>query len=528
MPILSWRDASGAPREAQFEEEVSIGRDVGEAPQQGVIALADPRVSRVHARIEKTFRGFELSDAGSRNGTRINGSPLQGYHVMQDGDVVGVGGTMVTYRAQRVRGVTIVGEDMHTTGISRLAQRSGTTGFMRAEEITSVDELRRDYERLRIAHELSMAISSEVSLQEILDRVLREAIAMFRAERGLILLHNAMNGEFEPACVRTSNGISDDQEIQVSRTILREVIDERTAVISSDATVDSRFHAAHSIVMQGIKSTMSVPLLSDDELVGVLHLDSSIKSTIFTEKDLQLLSSFALQAARAIRYSQLVEQKEEETVTRDRLSRLLPASIVDQVLSGNADLVRGGDVRDATVLFCDIRGFTSMSEKASPEQVVEVLNEYFELMVEQVFAFDGALDKFIGDEIMAVWGAHVPLEDHAHKAVQAAIGMQRAIWKLNDLRIKRGQSPIQAGVGINSGELVAGYMGSSRAMNYTVIGDAVNIAARLCSAAAADEIVISGEVARRLQGRVPIEALPHRPLKGKSEVVELYRVMRHG
>lgn len=527
MPILSWRDAAGAPRETQFEDEVSIGRDVGEPPQPGVIALADPRVSRHHARVEKTFRGYELSDAGSRNGTRINGAPLQGYHVMHDGDVIGVGGTMVTYRAERVRGVTIVGEDVTASGISRLVQRSGKTGFLRAEEITSIDELRRDYERLRIAHELSMAISSEVSLQQILERVLREAIAMFRAERGLILLHNAMNGEFEPACVRTNNGASEDQEIKVSRTILREVIDERTAVISSDAMVDSRFNAAHSIVMQGIKSTMSVPLLADDELLGVLHLDSSIKSTIFTEKDLQLLSSFAMQAARAIRYSQLVEQKEEETVTRDRLSRLLPASIVDQVLSGNADLVRGGDVRDATVLFCDIRGFTSMSEQAAPQQVVEILNEYFELMVEQVFAFDGALDKFIGDEIMAVWGAHVPLEDHAYKAVQAAVGMQKAIASLNALRERRGQPAIQAGVGINSGELVAGYMGSSRAMNYTVIGDIVNVAARLCSAAAPDEIVISGKVAERLSGRVPIEALPHRPLKGKSEVVELFRVMRH-
>ena len=530
MPLLSYREPDGRMVEVEFRDNLNIGRFTGEpsAPERGELRLQDPMISGRHARIERTFRGLEFFDCGSRNGSRVNGQRLEGYHVLAEGDVLGVGSTMLTYRESRKHGVTFVYEGGGTSaGVQSRLQRTSDTGFLRADRIDDVESLRGEYEKLRMAHELSRAISDDVDLDKLLERVLNSAIEVFHADRGVILLHNPLNNEYEPACVRHRDPASAGDEVVISRTILSEVIEERTGVLSHDATIDDRFSAAHSVMMQGMRSTLSVPLICQNELLGVMHLDSAIQSTIFTDRDLHLLNGFALQAARAIRYCRLAERKEQETVARNQLMRLLPAEIVNDVLSGKTDLARGGELRDATVLFCDIRGFTSMSEASSAPRIVEMLNDYFELMVEQVFLTGGSLDKFIGDEIMAVWGAHIPLEDHAFKAVTAAVGMQRSIVSFNELRQQRGLQPIYAGIGVNTGELVAGYMGSSRSMSYTVIGDTVNVAARLCSAASPGEVVVSRDVIERLHGRFPFEQLPARALKGKTQNVDLFRVLGH-
>lgn len=527
MAYLTWRDSSGVDHEIELAETLTIGRSTdGRTSYDGAhLAVGDPHVSRMHARVDRTFRGFELHDAGSSNGTRLNATRLDSYHVLTDGDVIGIGGTILTYRRDRVQGVAIVSTPSVAAASARV-RSSNTAEFPLASDFSSIDELKRAYEQLRTANQLNRAIVADLDPNSVLERIIETAISMFNADRGVILLHNPRNDEYEVSVVRHRDPARSNQVVTISRTVLREVVEERSALISTDASIDSRLSGAHSLMLQGIRSTMSVPMISDDRVRGVMLLDSSRSLSAFSEADLSLLQDFASHATRALHLAELAEARSQQTIAQQRLERLLPASIVADVMKGKADLVRGGDLREATVLFCDIRGFTSMSESLGPREVVEILNEYFELMVEQIFAFEGALDKFIGDEIMAVWGAHIPVEDHAYKAVQAAIRMQEAIARLNELRVQRKLRTISAGVGINTGQLVAGYMGSNRAMNYTVIGDTVNVAARLCSAAGADEIVISDAVAEALNGRIPLEPLPAQTLKGKSQTVELFRVLR--
>lgn len=529
MAYLTWRDSNGVDHEIELNDVVTVGRSQdGRTSYNGAhLAVGDPHVSRQHARIDKTFRGYELHDVGSSNGTRLNAARLDGYHVLSDGDVIGIGGTILTYRKDRVQGVAIVSTPS-SVAASSTRVRSNTAEFPSSTEFESVEALRKAYEQLRTANQLSRAIVSDLDPNSVLERIIDTAISMFNADRGVILLHNPRNDEYEVSVVRHRDPSRSNQVVTISRTVIREVVEERSALISTDAQVDSRLSGAHSLMLQGIRSTMSVPMISDDHVRGVMLLDSSRSLSAFSEADLSLLQDFASHATRALHLAELAEARSQQSVAQQRLERLLPASIVADVMNGRADLVRGGDLREATVLFCDIRGFTSMSESIGPREVVEILNEYFELMVEQIFAFEGALDKFIGDEIMAVWGAHIPIEDHAYKAVCAAIQMQEAIDRLNELRVQRKLRTISAGVGINTGQLVAGYMGSNRAMNYTVIGDTVNVAARLCSAAGANEIVISEAVAQALKGRIPVDPLPTRALKGKSQTVELFRVLRQG
>lgn len=488
--------------------------------------MPDAHISRQHARIERTFRGLELVDVGSSNGTRVNATRLSGYHVLSDGDVIGLGGTIFTFRQHRLRGVAIV-SGTETSELARTVQRANDAEFPPVSHIEDEEELRRSYERLRVAHKLSRSIVADVDPQSVLQRIVDAALQIFGADRCVILLHNDRNDEYEPEIIRHLDPSKSEETVEISRTILRQVIRDGKALISCDAVHDARLSSSMSILLQGIRSTMTVPLLIESRVRGIIHLDSSRAVPAFDERDLVLVQEFAEHAARALHFAELAEARSQQNVAQQRLERLLPASIVADVMGGKRDLVRGGDVREATVLFCDIRGFTTMSEQLSPRQVVDILNEYFELMVEQIFAFEGALDKFIGDEIMAVWGAHVPVEDHAYKAVCAAIQMQDAIRRLNELRATRGLRQIAAGVGVNTGQLVAGYMGSHRAMNYTVIGDTVNVAARLCSAAGPGDIIVSGAVAASLVGRLKLESIPARALKGKTETVELFRVLGH-
>ncbi|MFZ0964861.1 MAG: adenylate/guanylate cyclase domain-containing protein, partial [Terriglobia bacterium] len=176
-------------------------------------------------------------------------------------------------------------------------------------------------------------------------------------------------------------------------------------------------------------------------------------------------------------------------------------------------------------LFSDIRGFTRMSEHMEPHAVVELLNEYFAEMTDIVFDTGGTLDKYLGDGIMALYGAPIPKPDDARRATKTAMEMQRALAALNRDWEKRGQQPLRMGVGVNTGPVTAGYLGSARRLDYTVIGDAVNLASRLCSNAAGGQILVSESTQRLLSGRIPTQRLEPIRVKGKETPVELYEVL---
>ena len=214
-----------------------------------------------------------------------------------------------------------------------------------------------------------------------------------------------------------------------------------------------------------------------------------------------------------------------EEKKRERLQRLLSPAIAQEVISGNVDIEKGGELRETSVLFTDIRGFTSMSEASRPQDIVNVLNEYFERMIEVLFKYEGTLDKFVGDEIMALFGAPVSHDDDPLRAVKTAIEMRDELAVFNEERLAAGLTPIQVGMGINTGECVAGYLGSSQALDYTVIGDPVNVASRLCSVAKTDEIMISESTYEQVKDFVEVEERPPSVVKGKSKPLKNYNVL---
>jgi len=219
-----------------------------------------------------------------------------------------------------------------------------------------------------------------------------------------------------------------------------------------------------------------------------------------------------------------IEDITDVSKVKNTFKRYVSKQVVDELLDDDAKLNLGGEEREVTILFSDIRGFTSMSENMSPEKVVSTLNEYFSDMIDIVFKYNGTLDKIIGDELMIVYGAPISAEDDTQRAVTTAVEMQKQIIRLNKQRKKRKDIPISAGIGINRGIVVSGNIGSRDMMDYTVIGDTVNLGARLCSAAGPGEILVSSTVWKETQKHYSYKKLEPIKVKGKKNKVGIYRI----
>jgi adenylate cyclase len=397
-------------------------------------------------------------------------------------------------------------------------------GFLPFERLAGdTNQLRADYERLRLSHELSREIAAERDTYKLLDKILVSVFKFIRADRGVIFLRDE-DGELTPRASQRRDGTQ--APISVSSTILNHVVKERAAVLTHDAAMDFAASKGKSMILNRISSAMVAPLLHNSEVLGVLWLDSETLAQ-FQPKDLELVTAIANQAAMFIEINILGKKIESEIVTRERFSRLLSPNVAERVISGQLEVKPGGQrVEQCTVFNSDIRGFTAMSENTRPEELVEMLNEYFELMVDTIFKYEGTLDKFMGDGIMALWGAPVEHPDDAIRSVHCALEMGEVLGQFNRRRMEKDQAPLAVGIGIHTGPLVAGYIGSSKALSYTVIGDVANTSARLCSVALAGQIVISEDTHDALSGRFELEELQPAKVKGKEKPLRIFNVLR--
>ncbi len=218
------------------------------------------------------------------------------------------------------------------------------------------------------------------------------------------------------------------------------------------------------------------------------------------------------------------EKMERDAATREKFSRLLSPDLAEMVVNGELKVEKGGVNRVATVMFVDIRGFTTLSSNTKAADILQLLNDYYETLVDIVFHHEGTVDKFMGDGMMVIWGAPVNHPDDPARAVQAGLDMLKALEEFNFDRISRGGSAIEVGIGINTGDVVAGYIGSNRTMSYSVIGDAVNIASRLCSAAGPRQVLISEYTHHIVQNQFAVTPIPPVHAKGKAHTIKAYTV----
>lgn len=491
---------------------------IGRSPQ-ATIPIVDPEVSRQHTAVEIEGDHFVVRDLGSSNGTYWNGRRLYAPANLVDRDELFLGTTRILFRIEGCGSRVMRTLEPSAPVLAALPQGDV---FAPSESVQDLATLRRDYDRLRIAHEFQKAIRLERDLPAMLGKILEVAFDLIAAENGVILLRHPQTEELVVEALRQRRASS--AKVLISETLLKHVTTRREGVLTNDASADLRFHAASSIVGLGVRSCMAVPLLAGDQVRGVMFLDSREYIGAFTSKDLEVLSAIAAQAAVAIRNADLLRAVEAAAEKKAFLERFLSPALAREVEKGRIELARGGTLKELAVLFADIRGFTALSENASPHETVELLNEYFELMADCVFEFNGIVDKFIGDAVMALFGAPMVGADDAERAIRCALRMLEKARDFNTAREAAGKPPIAIGIGLHVGEAVVGVIGSTKRLEYTAIGDTVNVASRLCHAAMGNEVVLSDEALERSREKFAVESLDLMQVKGREATLKTYRL----
>jgi adenylate cyclase len=570
---------NGGPSQTRIiaVDAVTIGRHTDNA-----IQLLDPEVSKAHLVVRRVKDGYALEDLGSANGTLVNGI-RQSRCRLGDGDVIVVGNSTIRFKegkkptlqaraavgigavvrppmkvapvqpmtlssfadmqrsdpvfavptrkappAERTS-VTLIPEDLlsHAGSDSVFTVQAADLKFDDVNAVADERALRRDYERLKVAFDLFTGIGLETDLEALGQSILKTIRGVLACDSAVIMLRDATISE---DLVALTSWSEHNQPVQIPRAIVERVLATKSGLLTSDAQIDSQLRRSETIVGARIRSALCVPMVARGDVLGVIHLSSTSLAGAYVEKDLDLLRAVAQPAALAVANARLRRKIEEEAATRAELSRFLSPALVEKAVNNELDFTKAGDLVQATVLFSDIRGFTAISDGARPEQVVSMLNEYFDAMVEVVFAHGGTLDKFLGDGMMAVWGTPVQAKDDAVRAVKAANEMRRALRDVvNVARIGRGEEPLKVGYGIATGRVISGAMGARRRLDFTVIGDTVNLSSRLCGQAAAAQVLIDESTnAIVQQAGLLTDALEPRQVKGVARPVPVFNVHDDG
>src|SRR5581483_1276416 len=373
----------------------------------------------------------------------------------------------------------------------------------------SAEELRE--KKLSLLLEISKELSKQQELDRLLDKVVDFTFQIMNVDRVSILLLEP-NNELVP---RISKGRTagpgraggGGAAKHVPQSIARKAVEERVAILSDNAAADERFKGK-SILIQSVRSAMCTPLMgTDQKVLGILYVDNLTATHSFADEDLEFLIAFGSLAAVGIENSRRSEQLRREALVLSNFQRYFSPNIAAAIAQQEDAGRLPSQKRPVVIFFSDIRGFTQLSEQMSPDDIATLLTGYFTEMVEIVFEHAGTLDKFIGDAIMALWGAPIAHEDDADRAMQCALDQLSALEKLNKKWRSERRAELGVGIGINYGEVFAGNIGSDRRLEYTVIGDAVNTASRLCSTADANEILISDAFYQQLKNPPTVETL---------------------
>ncbi|MFH1810944.1 MAG: adenylate/guanylate cyclase domain-containing protein [Pseudomonadota bacterium] len=520
--LAGWRDAppseATAPRPRLYvvdDQGCPIGHDLGRVTTIGrhpdnSIQILDAGMSKFHLRLLRGRAGVLFEDLGSANGTRLNGAPAH-RAVLHDGDELQVGETRLLYALHWVA------PGGHGPAVSMLPTRLGGPGsavthidgmdageeFPAAEHLGSRAQLAETYQRLRQTYALLRAVASADDLNAMADAVLAHAMRQLPVARGALLLLDLVDGVPQLAPLATLAVGEHGHDLSLPRARIEQILRDRTGLVIEDAG----------------QCSITVPLVDGGQVVGLLHFEGAAGAPPPTARDLAILSTVARPAALAIANARLLASTAEDARARQALERFLSPTLVEQVRRRALLLDEDGRSCEATILFADIRGFVSLSAELDAEAVVAMLNEYFERAVEVVFRHHGVLDKFIGDALMAVWGAAQSTPDHAAQALRAAVDLRQALDELNLERTQRGEPALRVGTGVATGRVVAGRVGSSRRLELTVIGDAVNVASRLCDMAGAGEIVVAQSTREAAPEVCSYRDLGERLIKGKPQPV---------
>jgi len=553
MAHLKITDASG--REWRFTFTPDSVCTIGRAPDNTVV-LDDPRASRYHAHVTTMDDGsFTIIDGAviggqlrrSANKVFINGAS-EYEHKLVNGDRITIGASTLKFEQPVEERTSDVKYDDRPLGHTQLLISANdvmnTVLRSKAEELAPttpsplpapqrdkmLDTLQRKANILTALYEMSKTLGSVFDLDAIFDKATDVIFRSTPADRVVALIAEAGSDTDDPKLTPIAMRARDNRldaharRLSIGRTITRKVMKERVALLSQDAASDEQFAGVDSIVSQGVRSTICAPLVAETRVHGALYADRLDPFSAFKPDDLELISAVAAQTAIAVENARAHERLAREEVARANYSRFLPEYVVKQMLENPESFKLGGVSQTITILFADIRGFTRISEHAPPERIVSLLNRYFSAMTDIIFAHGGTLDKYLGDGLMALFGAPTTTPDDANNALNAAVAMQRRVLGINIELQAEGLPEIGVGMGLHTGEVIVGYIGSERRSEYTAIGDAVNTCARLESNARGGEILMSDAAAKAARSRYKLQPRDPITVKNREQPVVLWEV----
>lgn len=551
-------------------DTVTIGRG-----ESNAIPLADSACSSRHAQFVLDGSGWRIEDRGSLNGTFVNSQRVQTAR-LGHGDRIQVGATELIFepdpatepppadaavsggqgysnsflqsitsaqdddreRSGGVWGQSLLIEDdapgdasgSHVevkpidAAVSTSVQTLVLTGSARAKGRTESPLLQRRTNeslaeaKLRLIQGVSEKLVRIFDPKQLMEEILAIVIEQTGADRGLLCL---LDDQRRPVPI-AARGLGEGQQVHVSRTVLQTLLDRRAGVLIQQSA--GAANILRSLEEMNVCSTLCVPLWTGESIIGILSLDSTRPTKVFTQDDLELLLAVAHQAAVGIERGRLSQLVESERQAKAYLSKYLDNRIVEQISRrGDGEDPLAPTERVVTVLFSDIVSFTKICEGLPPVQVAGFISEYLTTMTEIVFAHGGTIDKYIGDAIMALFGAPIPSADSGVAAIRAALEMRDRIREFR--RPKPGGAALRVRVGINTGLVVVGNIGSARRMEYTAIGDAVNVAARLQAFARPNEICIDETTFSQTGGAFQVEEIGAIDVRNRAEPVAVYKIL---
>jgi len=562
--IISYTLPPNPPK--RFEttsSHIVFGRKPRDGQHIDVDLYPDDYVSHVHARLTYGDDEFWIEDLGSENGTWINDRKIEGKTRVALGSNIRLGYTIIiiereaqvsdnidarvsasdktsinesvgisppsalssspdmpfSSRSERPSeiDISVVNESCPETGSTEASDTfagpapegtitsikdAATPPFSAIEGERVDDSQRQVWHKLKALNNFIQALGTDTtieSLGQLLIQELRNAIP--NAQRGALLLPDEngkllLKAHWPPG------------EHSVSMTFVDRAFKRREAFIwtasqPSESTIDD---APQSAIYYDVQSAIYLPLLAGEELLGVMYVDNYFIREAFSLTDFELLRAISNQVAMFLRDHVLMKDLQREELLRSNLLRQYSPKVADKILKKCGQLQRGGEEVDpVTILVSDVRGFTALSSKMEPNDLVYAINEMFDAFVPIISDLDGVVDKYVGDSVLAVFGSPENDPHQWEKAVQAAVRMQDAMRMLGEGRKIRRLPVFKVGIGIHTGKVIHGFIGSSERIEFTVIGDTVNRAARFCDGAGPGQIVISKKVFERVYNIVEVD-----------------------
>lgn len=470
------------------------------------LVVPDVTVSRRHADLDRQGDLVRVIDLGSSNGTAINGAKLT-HGELRQGDTVTFG--KASFRLAGADATAVADEGaVDPEGTVVRPSPAAIDGTLKAQQLERILDLAK-------------RLSGEIDSDRVIASVVELTFDLLPVDRVSLLLVDERTGELVPACSKSRFG---DAAFRVPRSIARRTVDDKVPILTESAVDDDRFRSG-SVMLQSVRGAIAVPLLQTrDRVLGVLYVDSLTAKRGFQDEDASMLFAFAGIAAVTLGKLALADEVRDEARIRANFERFFAPGVAERIARERGTIRLAGDRRPVAVLFSDIREFTSIAETMAPDALSALLTEYFTEMVDLIFEHGGTLDKFIGDAVLAVWGAPLGGSDDADRALAAAVAMQAGMVAFNRRSRERGRPELSVGIGINFGEVFAGYLGSERRLEYSVIGDTVNVASRLCDEAGPGDILVSDALRARLATPPSLERMADVALRNKRQAIPVYRV----